>query len=75
MEQRIPGTEANDFSATCRVWRDAVVSWRFESGQWTEYPLLPADALGLNLEVSWPATIPIERRRTALYRIEVFRPE
>ncbi len=75
IEQSIPGTDANDFFATCRVWRDAVVSWRFENGHWTEYPVPPADALGLNLEVSWPATIPRERRRAALYRIEVFRPE
>ena len=55
--------QGTDFSGLFRIWRSNIVS------------TIPQNiAVGLNLEVSWPAQAPYLKRQRALYYLEVFNP-
>jgi type II secretory pathway pseudopilin PulG len=73
VEQRTQDAELADFSAIYRIWRDSVSYWNYEDGNWVEETIDEDTALGLNVEVSWPATVPYQQRQTALYRLEIFK--
>lgn len=66
-----------DFSGVLRVWRSAATYSSYEStgGSWTAHkPVPPDQGIVLNVEVSWPAELPYERRQKATYSSNVFRP-
>jgi len=63
-----------DFSGVFRMWWSPVFYSYYNGTQWTSDDLLPGKAIGLNLEVSWPAQAPYDKRRRALYYLEVFNP-
>ena len=69
-------TQANgvkDFTAICRVWRTPVTITRFANDTWSTRELSSDEALGLNVEISWPAELPYLRRHKAIYHLEIFR--
>lgn len=74
---RQQGLDANDtqFQAVCRVWRTPVTVAHYESGIWTEIVFTADQAIGLNVEISWPADKPYASRQKSLYQLEVYRPE
>lgn len=74
---RQSGLAAEDvqFSAVCRVWRTPVSITRFQSGSWSTLTFTAQQAIGLNVEISWPADRPYASRQKSLYQIEVYRPE
>jgi type II secretory pathway pseudopilin PulG len=64
-----------DFSSVYRMWREDVTVPDPRPGSGGGDISLSADsALAINLEASWPAELPYERRQKAVYRLEVFRP-
>ncbi len=64
-----------DFSGVYRMWNDPVTipDPRPDSGG-ADISLATESALAINLEASWPAEIPYNRRQKAVYRVEIFRP-
>lgn len=64
-----------DFSSVYRLWREPVTipDPRPGSGG-SDISLNTLSALAINLEASWPAELPYQRRQKAVYRLEVFRP-
>ena len=69
------GAATHDFAAIYRVWREPVIHTVYEDGSWIETELPDSEALALNIEVSWPASLPYERRYKSQYRLEVFKPQ
>ena len=71
------GGDSNDiqFSALCRVWRTPVTLSHYESGTWQVVTFTADQAIGLNVEISWPADRPYASRQKSLYQLEVYRPE
>lgn len=63
------------FVAVCRVWRTPVTIAHYELGTWQEITFTPDQAIGLNVEISWPADKPYASRQKSLYQLEVYRPE
>jgi len=63
------------FQAVCRVWRTPVTIAHYESGTWQEITFTTDQAIGLNVEISWPADKPYASRQKSLYQLEVHRPE
>jgi type II secretory pathway pseudopilin PulG len=64
-----------DFSGVYRIWREPVrVPYLTVAGTSSETTLAVDVAAAINLEASWPAALPYERRQKAIYRLEVFRP-
>lgn len=61
-----------DFSSVYRLWKDPVTIPQFSG---SDYACDINSALAINLEASWPAEVPYNRRRKAVYRLEVFRPD
>jgi len=77
VEQRAPGTDAADFMAVFRIWIDESIQvWDYDStsSSWVSSYIMPATALAINLETSWPAGIPYARRSKGSYRLEIFKP-
>ena len=72
VDLRRPGNDYSEFSGICRVWRQPVTVSQFEDGTWTTRTLASTEAVGLNVEVSWPAQAPYARRQKALYALNVF---
>lgn len=62
-----------DFSGIFRVWR-STTKYSYYSGSWQTADLDPSKAISLNVEVSWPSQAPYDKRRRALYYLEVFNP-
>ena len=75
MEQKVAASASVESSAIYRVWRDTVMYPQYVAGVWTQVAADPDRALVLNLEVSWPSTLPYERRHKSLYQLEVFKPQ
>jgi type II secretory pathway pseudopilin PulG len=64
-----------DFSAVYRTWRESVTQpYLRNDGTAATSPLSTDSALAINLEASWPAELPYQRRQKAVYRLEVFKP-
>ncbi|NLF18751.1 MAG: hypothetical protein GX595_16080 [Lentisphaerae bacterium] len=68
-----------DFSGVYRMWNDPVTvpNPQLLNDPLATPPIIPLtteSALAINLEASWPAEIPYNRRQKAVYRIEIFRP-
>jgi type II secretory pathway pseudopilin PulG len=64
-----------DFSGVYRIWREAVtVPYLTATGASGETTLATDVAVAINLEASWPAELPYQRRQKAVYRLEVFKP-
>lgn len=64
-----------EFVAVCRVWRTPVTIAHYELDKWTEITFPADQAVGLNVEISWPASKPYASRQKSLYQLEVYRPE
>jgi hypothetical protein len=75
VKQTGPDGEQLQFSAVCRVWRSPVVIGHYEDGSWQEVTFPSSEAIGLNVEISWPADMPYAGRQKSLYQLEVYRPE
>lgn len=73
VDLRRDGVDYSEFAAVCRVWRRPVTISHFEDGAWTTRTVPYADAVGLNVEVSWPAQAPYAGRQKALFALNVFR--
>ncbi len=73
VEQRTPEADVADFAAIYRIWRDSVSYWKYEDGAWVEEAIEDSAAMGINVEASWPATVPYSQRQTSLYRLEMFK--
>lgn len=64
-----------DFSSVYRFWREEVTIPDPRPGSGGSDIALSTDsALAINLEASWPAELPYQRRQKAVYRLEVFKP-
>ncbi len=74
---RQQGLDENDtqFQAVCRVWRTPVTVAHYDGGIWGELTFTSDQAIGLNVEISWPADKPYASRQKSLYQLEVYRPE
>ena len=66
MIQKAPGASVVDFSGIYRVWYDQIIL--------DGTPISPNVAIGVYIEVSWPAELSYSLRETALYYREVFNP-
>lgn len=76
VEQRAAGASMPDFAAVYRVWRETVTyTHENEDGTWSDLTLDSSEALGLQVEVSWPGHLSYEHRQKALYHLEVHRPQ
>lgn len=75
LERSTKGVGSVDFMAVCRVWRTPVLITRFDNSGWSTAELSSDEALGLNVEISWPATLPYLRRHKALYHLEIFKQD
>lgn len=76
LEQRTAGGVA-DFAAILRVWVSAAKYTPYDRGSsaWASDKAVPPDqGLTLNVEVSWPASLPYEKRNKTLSLTDVFRP-
>lgn len=69
-------TAGDDFTAILRVWRTPTTykSFNAATDTWFVKPMPPDNAATLNVEVSYPAALPYEKREKAIYQIDVFRP-
>lgn len=63
-----------DFDAVIRIWQSPVYGWSWNSGAWTTKQLWETDSQ-LNIEISWPATIPYSGRQKAYYSMEVIKQQ
>ncbi len=66
-----------DFAGVIRVWKTAATysSYDTQSGTFAAFKPVPPDAgISLNIEVSWPAQLPYDKREKATYSTNVFRP-
>lgn len=68
------GEIIEDFSGVYRLWKDPVFMEYLDSGGSSTKPLDTNSAVAINLEASWPAALPYNRRQKKTYRLEVFRP-
>ncbi len=68
--QQAQGMPVPDFCAVYRMWRGPVAYSYYSDGQWCEAEANPDIAIAVNVEVSWPANIPYQRRRKALYSMD-----
>jgi hypothetical protein len=76
VEQKPVGAKAPDFTAVYRVWRGPVMCATYQDGVgWGEKPVSDSIAVGLNIEIGWPANVPYARRAKALYHLEVYKPQ
>ncbi|OGV65199.1 MAG: hypothetical protein A3K19_24205 [Lentisphaerae bacterium RIFOXYB12_FULL_65_16] len=76
VEQKPAGAKSCDFTGVYRVWKTAVKYSVYQDGVgWTEATADDGIAIGLNMEISWPANVPYERRAKALYHLEVYKPQ
>jgi hypothetical protein len=75
LERSTKGVGTVDFAAICRLWRSPVLITRFDESGWRTSELSSDEALGLNVEISWPAHVPYVRRQKALYHLEIFKQE
>ena len=73
--QKASASNDVQFSAICRVWRSPVTVSHYSNGSWTEIAFSADDAIGLNVEISWPVEKPYSSRRKSLYQIEVYHTE
>jgi Tfp pilus assembly protein PilV len=62
-----------DFTAICRVWRTPVTITTYRNNSWETTELSSDEALGLNVEISWPAELPYLRRHKAIYHLDIFK--
>ena len=72
-------TAANvsDFEAVLRVWKSPATYKAYDNAtnQWQGLQSVPPTAgVVMNLEVSWPAALPYDKRKTAVFTLDVFRP-
>jgi type II secretory pathway pseudopilin PulG len=63
-----------DFSSVYRLWREDVTTPNPNPTIGGSITMSPLSALAINLEASWPAELPYQRRQKAVYRLEVFKP-
>jgi hypothetical protein len=63
------GEDILDFAAVLMVWRERV---SIPEPGGSDYDVPYEYAAALNVEVSWPAQLPAERRTKRLYRYEIF---
>ena len=63
-----------DFSSVYRLWREDVTTPNPNPTVGGSITMNPLSALAINLEASWPAELPYQRRQKAVYRLEVFKP-
>ncbi len=64
-----------DLSSVYRLWReDVTIPDPVPGSGGSDISLSPLSALAINLEASWPAELPYQRRQKAVYRLEVFKP-
>jgi len=75
VEQRASGAAQADFCAIYRLWRDDVTYSKYVNGQWQQMTADPDKAIAINLEVSWPSSVPYDRRQKGLFRLEVYKPQ
>lgn len=69
-------TAGEDFTAILRVWRTPTTYKSFDAptNTWFVKPMPPDNAATLNVEVSYPAALPYDKRQKQVYQIDVFRP-
>lgn len=67
------GADYSEFSAIARVWRQPVTISSYTDGAWSTRTLADSVAIGLQVEVSWPAQAPYSGRQKSLFTLNVFR--
>ncbi len=73
VDMRRAGADYSEFSAICRIWRQPVTISSYEDGAWSTRTLPDSVAIGLQVEVSWPAQAPYSGRQKSLFALNVFR--
>lgn len=69
-------TNVVDFDAVMRVWRTPATYKTYDAstGVWYVKPVPPDNGATINVEVSYPTTVPYARREKQVFMMDVFRP-
>jgi len=65
-----------DFEGIYRLWREPIQVWRYDASQaspWVPETIDESIAFRVNMEVSWPESLPYARRHKALYCKDMYK--